>query len=41
MFVQVYCMADPLVMSIAVFLGIVRPGSKLFWVQGINLHEKL
>lgn len=39
--VQAYCRSDPLVMSVAVFLGIVGPGPKPFWVEGINLHEKL
>lgn len=39
--VQAYCRSDALVMSIAVFLRIVGPGPKSFWVEGINLHEKL
>lgn len=39
--VQICCELDPPVMSVAEFFGIVSPGSKPFWVQGINLHEKL
>lgn len=34
-------MADPPVMSVAVFLGVVGPGSEPLGVEGINLHEKL
>lgn len=29
------------VMGIAEFLGVVSPGSKALWIEGINLHEQL
>ncbi len=35
------CVKDSPVMGVAVFLGVVRPGSKALWVESINLHEKL
>lgn len=30
-----------LVVCVAVFFGVVAPGSKSPWIQSINLHEKL
>ncbi len=30
-----------LVVCIAVFFGVVAPGSKPPWIQSINLHEEL
>ena len=35
------CVEDSPEMSVAVFLGVVSPGSKALGVKGINLHEKL
>lgn len=34
-------LSDAPVMSVAVFLGVVGPGSKHLWVEGINLHKEL
>lgn len=35
------CVKDSPVMGVAVFFGIVSPGSELLGVEGLNLHEKL
>lgn len=35
------CVEVSPVVGIAVFLGVVGPGSETFGVEGINLHKKL
>lgn len=35
------CVGDSPVMGVAVFLGVVTPGSEHLGVEGFNLHEKL
>lgn len=35
------CDEDSPVMGVAVFLGVVSPGSEHLWVEGVDLHEKL
>lgn len=38
---RVVCVEDSPIMGVAVFLGVVSPGSEHLGVEGIDLHEKL